>query len=545
MLAVNQISLELLEHLRKLLEERKIDPGIRILESLRPELAQIAAAHPLAGLAASCLAQWVDVGFDDHGLLEALVRKLEKHVRQSLPLQVYVHVRLAEGMLAMRREDASANQHLDAVINLEEEVEDGKLGIIARLWKARSLRKTGEYEQALQLSREALQRAEALQLSYLAAVLRTLESWMVFQKGEAQEASVILQAAEAVLHETDDYITLGNIQSAYGRIAMQEGRYEHALRYFEASIVFFERRPTLQGYLARSLSNMAQAKRNLALQLRRNLEAQHERERGTLLLSRRMKAGRLERMHELLTGALADLEKAGEIYHAAGNHHGSGNVAVNAAQVYLDRGDLDEAEARAGEAFRLGAKKGDFLVMCRARIVQAALQNARYEEEIGEGEDPSKHAQHAIDSAKEAVDLAEKTQSRHLVAEAQLCYGATLVNGFFQNTEAARACCSRAEAALGHDRHDALWEEVELLRARILHTGIEDPNLRAWSEGSVGGKSLQQVVGEFEELLIRRVWEREGRKVSRVAQELSVSPKKVRRVLRQLGLLSEFEAADS
>jgi DNA-binding NtrC family response regulator len=50
------------------------------------------------------------------------------------------------------------------------------------------------------------------------------------------------------------------------------------------------------------------------------------------------------------------------------------------------------------------------------------------------------------------------------------------------------------------------------------------------------------VVGEFEELLIRRIWEHEGRKVSRVAHKLAVSPKKVRRVLRHLGLLTDQAA---
>lgn len=78
-----------------------------------------------------------------------------------------------------------------------------------------------------------------------------------------------------------------------------------------------------------------------------------------------------------------------------------------------------------------------------------------------------------------------------------------------------------------------------MLRERILHGGVEDPNLRAWSQGAVGDKSLQEVVGRFEELLIRKVWEHEGRKVSRVAQRLAVSPKKVRRVLRHLGMLVE------
>jgi len=134
--------------------------------------------------------------------------------------------------------------------------------------------------------------------------------------------------------------------------------------------------------------------------------------------------------------------------------------------------------------------------------------------------------------------LGEHTESCRLLAQAHVCHGMTLVNGFFNNTELARACCDRAEAYLDHDRHDALWQEIEILRAKILHAGIEDPNLRAWSQGAIGDKSLETVVADFEELLIRRVWEREGRKVARVAHKLSVSPKKVRRVLRRLGLLA-------
>ena len=39
--------------------------------------------------------------------------------------------------------------------------------------------------------------------------------------------------------------------------------------------------------------------------------------------------------------------------------------------------------------------------------------------------------------------------------------------------------------------------------------------------------------------MISRVWEREGHKVSRVAEKLSVSPKKVRRVLQASGLWEE------
>jgi tetratricopeptide (TPR) repeat protein len=536
------LSSEQLQDLRRLLNERQIGAGISLLESYRPQLEQMKAGELNTGVALGTLAQWVDVGYEGGDLLHHLLMRFPPEKRPSLPLTDYIQLRMAEAVVAMRNEDLpEALEHLRAVLVLEKDMGDAKIAVIAGLWKARCLRKAGEYEQALEVTKQSMQLAESQKLPHLAALLRTLESWMVFQRGESKEAARILQEAEAVLRDTDDFITLGNIQSAYGRIALREGRYDHAMQYFESSIELFQRRSSMDGYLARSLTNIAQAKRFLALQLRRSIDARRERQRTNNqpepAEDKKDKAGQLERMYELLRNAQADLAKAEEIYRRRGNHHGIGNVDVNFAQICLELADLDMAEKRASEAFDLAASKADYLLMCRARIVQATVANARFEEQIGEADDPSRFAQLANDSAREAVALGERTESRRLVAQACICEGMTLVNGFFNNTEKARACCDRAETYLNNDRHDALWQEVEILRSRILHAGLEDPNLRAWSQGAVGDKSLQQVVADFEEVLIRRVWEREGRKVSRVANKLAVSPKKVRRVLRHLGLL--------
>ncbi len=537
------LPLEVLQQLRILIQERRIGPGTDLLEQYRPEFQNLTPADPGAGVAVGCLAQWVDVGFDDEGLLPNLLERFPRSLRDTLPLTDYIHVRMAEALVAMRREDlAEASRHLETALQIAEDLAEPRIASVATLWKARCLRKAGEYDQALAITRQGIGIASSLGSPYMAAVIRTLETWLLFQKGDTKGAVSILQEAEAVLRETDDFITLGNIQLTYGRIALREGRYDHALGYFEASIDLFKRRPSLQGYLARSLTNIAQAKRFLALQLRRSIDQKRERQRmGTgnrPALDGGGKAGQLDRMHELLRNAQADLAQADAIYKTAGNHHGAGNVDVNLAQIYLDLGNLDQAEQRASEAFDLASTKADFLLMCRARIVQAMVANARFEEEIGEGDDPSRFAQLAHDCAKEAVDLGERTESRRLLAQAHICRGMTLVNGFFHNTDLARNCCDRAEAYLDHDRHDALWQEIEILRAEILHAGVEDPNLRAWSQGAIGDKSLQAVVADFEELLIRKVWEHEGRKVSRVAHKLAVSPKKVRRVLRHLGLLT-------
>lgn len=536
------LSTETLQRLTSLLQERQIDAGIAVLEGCRGEFARMEPEEPGAAAAMGCLAQWVDVGFEGGDLLAGLLARFPKAGRQGLSLSGYIHLRLAEALAAMREENLpEALRHLEIALSVCDEVQDVKVAAVASLWKARCLRKAGEYEHALEVTRRGIQIAIEIGLAKMAAVMRTLESWLLFQKGETKPALAILQEAEAALRETDDLITLGNIQSTYGRIALREGRYDHAMQYFEASIAIFTQRGSLEGYLARSLTNTAQAKRFAALQLRRSIDARRERSRGQNRRgAKEDDSGQLERLHELLRNAQSDLARADAIYKRMGNHHGAGNADVNLASVYLDLGELDKADERAHEAFHLGATKADYLLMCRARVVEAMIANARFEEQIGESGEVSRFAQLAHDCAQEAVDLSERTESRRLRAQARICHGLTLVNGFFNNTEAARACCSRAEEYLDNDRHDALWQEVELLRAKILYSGVEDPNLRAWSQGEVGDKSLQAVVADFEELVIRRVWEREGRKVLRVAQRLSVSPKKVRRVLRRLGVMGEL-----
>ncbi|HWF45925.1 MAG TPA: hypothetical protein VG168_02880 [Bryobacteraceae bacterium] len=540
------IPLAQLDRLRCCLLNRQIGSGVGILTEFREGLEALDPSESAAGLAVGTLAQWVDVGFDDSGLLADLIGRFDTRQRNRLSLADYVHLRMAEARTAMAGEDtAEALRHLDFVLTMQGELEDQVLIAIADFWKARCFRRSGEYDRALEVIQRANELAVRLGTVHLGAVIRTVEGWLMFQKGKPKEASRLLQEANATLRECDDYIALGNIQSAYGRMARREGRYDHALQHFEASIDFFQKRAGLEGYLARSLTNIAQAKRLLALQIRRNMDAEWELRRHSedgRRVEGQPKAARLERMHQLLRQAQADLARAALIYDRGNTHHGSGNVRVNAAYIQLDRGNFDGAEDAAREAFELGATKADYILMCRARILQALVGNARFEEQIGEGEDSTRYAQVAHDCATEAVELAKHTQSRRLLGRAHICQGLTLVNGFFNNPELARVCLDRAETYLEQDRHDALWEEFLTLKTKILRAGTPDPNLRAWSEGAVGDKTLQEVVIEFEELLIPKVWEREDRKVSRVARRLSVSPKKVRRILRRLGLLAESEA---
>ena len=53
----------------------------------------------------------------------------------------------------------------------------------------------------------------------------------------------------------------------------------------------------------------------------------------------------------------------------------------------------------------------------------------------------------------------------------------------------------------------------------------------------IGDKTFREITDEFAELIIPKIWLREDRKIARVAKKLSISPKKVRRVLMRAGVL--------
>jgi len=60
----------------------------------------------------------------------------------------------------------------------------------------------------------------------MAAVMQVLEGVAFFSAGKWERSGAISQAAERVLAATDDHVTLGNIQSFYGRMARGKGRFD-------------------------------------------------------------------------------------------------------------------------------------------------------------------------------------------------------------------------------------------------------------------------------------------------------------------------------
>jgi tetratricopeptide (TPR) repeat protein len=531
---------DLLEELRQCLVLRKISSGIERLNSCRGLLDAPDARQENSAALVGYLAQWVDVGFGEAKLVKEMLSRFRKPERARLRLTDYVHLRMAESFVAMSQENFDqAADHLRVVLSLEDAIENKELVAIACFWTGRCHRREGRYQDALNYVVRGRRLASELKYPKMSAVMQVLEGWIAFQEEKTGEALRILDEADATLADTDDYLTLGNIQSAYGRIARRQGRFQQALSHFEKAIEQYRQRNSQHNNVARSLVNMAYVKRLLALQLSTRIDSHAARQRNgrskakNTVSHKTQERSSFQRLHEEALGHLTD---ALNIYARYDDHRGTGAIHITHGYVYLDQGDLDRASSKAATAFHLGSQKRDYILRARARILQSAICGAQFDEEL-EVVSCDHPAQAANDYARDAVEYAKHTQSRRLLAKAYISLGLALSNDFFDDPATARQCCERAATFLNPDNQDYVWRDLQTLKKKLLRTGEMDSTLREWSQGIVGQKTFQQINEEFAGIIIPSVWKHEGRKIARVASRLSISPKKVRRVLRNLGIL--------
>jgi tetratricopeptide (TPR) repeat protein len=538
------IDSKFVKDLGRALNLRHISEGVDILNKSENALANLPPTHPHATEVLLLVAQWLDVGYQNQHLLDELLHKFPPECRRRLALEDFLRLRMAEGFRALSAEEIDhAIDTFEFVLRAERELPDEHLSTLAHFWKGRAHRKKGEYEIALREMVSARELAQKnREFTMLTAVIQIHESWVLFQKGLRKEALRLLAHAETALRGTDHYLALGNIESARGRIVRRAGEYVKALEHFDRAIAIYSSGDPNHRSLARTLVNSAYVKRLLALQLRRRIDAA-ARKPNLLRRSREREPGANDptvlrtRHQELCSEAMGQLRQARKIYALHGHSAGIGTVIVNSGFLHLDRGDIDRAAREAMEAYRVGHEKNDHILMARARVLQAAAENAKVEEQLGEDVDTALHADHAKQFSEEALELARHTQNRRLLAGAFIARGATAANEFFQDWDQARRCANEAAGLMGAGENDHLADELAALKSRINQaSGIND-TLRGWSEGALGDKTFQQVTEEFAEIVIPKVWLREERKVSRVAQSLSISPKKVRRILRNAGLL--------
>jgi len=532
-----------LDQLKEDIAWRRIDSGLQRLQARKDLVESCNPSQKGAGVLLGYLAQWVDIGFARPALIQQILARFSDTNRETLSVLEYAHVRMADGLVATSEEEyARAIRDFETVLALEDAIRDKQVISIANYWIGRCLRRQGRYNDALGYVAKAKGLALRLRYPKMAAVMQVLEGWIAFQEGKPEEAARILDEAEEVLAETDDYITRGNISSAYGRIARRQGNYDQALSRFVKAIDEYGKRDPYNRNLARSYVNIAFVKRLLALQLRNKIDmeaarSRKKRARGTAAAPFRKLPAR-EHLSRLREEAFEHLTKAREIYDRYDDHRGNGNVHVTFGYVYLDNGELDRAASVAATAFSLGAEKKDNVLKGRARILQCAVECAKYEEQIEEGASGGRTSRLACEFAREALEFAKNTQNRRLIAKAHVALGLALCLDFPDDMEAVQRCAEEATALLQPASQDYVGRELQELKRKLRAAATVNPTLREWSEGIIGSKSFQQVSEEFAKIVIPKVWRREGCKVARVAARLSISPKKVRRILRDLGLLT-------
>jgi tetratricopeptide (TPR) repeat protein len=544
------IGTQFVKDLNRALNQRRVAEGVAMLDKEEGAWARLLPKQAHATELLLLLAQWIDVGYRDYHLLDAILARFPAECRRRLPLDDYLRLRMVEGFRALSAEEAdSAIETLDFVLRAERGAEDVHLMTLAHFWKGRAHRKKGEYEIAL---REIVSARELAQGSrenaMFTAVIQIHEAWLLFQKGMKKDALRLLAHAETVLKTSDHCLALGNIESARGRIVRRAGEYAKALEHFDRAIAIYSDGNPNHRNLARALVNAAHVKRLLALQLRKRIDARSRkpnRMRGVSLTaaSPAGPSSLRARYQQLCQEAMLQLQRAREIYVLHGHSGGLGAVIVNSGYLHLDGGDIDRAAREALEAYRIGHEKNDQILMARARVLETATENARIEEQLGEDVDIALHANRAKQFSEEALALAKHTQNRRLVAAAYIARGMTAGNEFFQEWDLAKRCASEATDLIGAGENDHLLDDLAALKSHIMQaSGIND-TLRGWSEGMVGDKTFQQVTKEFAEIVIPKVWLREDRKISRVAQCLSISPKKVRRILRNAGFVDTLDEA--
>jgi tetratricopeptide (TPR) repeat protein len=528
-----------LRQLREDIAFRRIDSGIQLLRQHREFIESCGPKQKNAAVFIGHLAQWVDIGFAKPGLVKELLGRFPSQLRVGLSVRDFVHLQMAEGFVAMcEQEDEAAIRHFQIVLAIQSEIQDQDLITIANFWIGRCYRRLSRYHDALVYIIQAREAATKAKHFRTVAVIQVLEGWILFQEGRTSEAAKILSGAEELLAETDDYVARGNLNSTYSRIARRNGDFDEALRRSEFAIQEFKKRDEVHRNLARSLVNNAFVKRLIALESSEKIDSEVARARN-IPGKKKLPNGfdiqdDREHVKALREEAIRDLIEAGAISSRHHDFRGEGDVQITHGYIHLDDGDLDLATTWAAAAYKLGNDKKDIVLKARSRILQSAIETAKVEEQIIERSGSRRSIRLACEYAREAVEYAKDTQNRQLIAQALVTLGLALVNE--GDMDGALACCDQTTELLKSDTRDQAWKDLQVLKTKLNRAGGIEAILREWSRGSVGNRTFQQITEDFAAIVIPKVWRHEGCKISRVAARLSISPKKVRRILRSQGI---------
>lgn len=537
------VPMRFLNQLREHYGHRRVDEGFRLLQANKHLIDACGPQQINGGVFLGHFCQWLFIGFQAPDRIVELIKRFPASCRENLPLRDYLYLRLADGYAALVQGNGELQiHHLQAALEIEDDIKQKELKVTANFWIAACLRRLGRYRDALEYVYRARDAATDAKYRESRAVIQVLESWIYFEQGNATEAERLLAEAEKVLLKTDDYADRGYVYFIYGRIARRRGQYYEALRFFQRSIDEYSHRYGQGRSVARCLVNMAFVKRLLALrtQTKMDWETARRRRGGPAKLNITADSRRNnEKVHitKLREQGFEHLAKAKELCTQLSDYIGLVNIHTTAGYLHLDNGDFDQANTESDAAYQIAQRKADRVLLARTRILQSAVERAKFEELLEEGPGSVRYAQLAEEFARDALQNAQGTQNERLLAQAYVTLGLALCMGAANNTDEIWQYSEQAAALLKPEDQDYLSAELATLKKKVGSITVADPLLGEWSQGLVGNKTFSQINREFATIIIPNVWEREGRRISRTAARLSISPKKVRKILQARGLL--------
>jgi tetratricopeptide (TPR) repeat protein len=426
----------------------------------------------------------------------------------------------ADALLKFHLEDYEGAQTL-----LEQVKHDADRGnctemmTVSRYYLGRVLWKRVKYREALEYISDAKRRDLEANNQARAAAIELVEAWLLFETGEIEQSKSVLSNARARLenltkpiagaNRTDHLIELGNILSFQGRLHREAGEYDKALDLFAEAISVYAKHDPGHRNVARAHFNAGFVYRLLARSCS----------------YRKPKKAELpqicEQLEQLRFKAFTELKIAQEIYELdpKRNARGLGKIHNVRALLFFDSGQYTKAEEEARKAFGYGQSKNDKMVMADARIIQSTL--------VLDGSKGFYDAQLALELAKEAIDYAEDTGNRRLLARAIIRKGLALLEPPNVDRLAAHRCWEEAQDRLIREDRDYLRDSLAVLEQALRKYKQMDQTIMRVSAANIRGRSLTEIHEEVDEKVIQFVYQSCGDNIQKTARTLQMHPRKV------------------
>ena len=338
---------------------RRIDSGTARIAGCRPIFEQFDPSAKNSSVFLAVAARWCDITDAGPEPIRKMLATYDEAARSRFSVADYVRVRMAEGMVALKEDHLDkAIEDFEIALKLADQASAADVLALSNYWTGRCLRRKGKYEDALKYVRKGREIQFSRGHVHCSAAMRVLEGLILVETDESKAAIEQLRAAEAVLIETDDYITLGNIQSTYGRTLQREGHYRQAIEHYSRAIEHFQKRDTKGAHIARAEVDASFTRIQVARHLRRNIDVYAvDRQKNTGRPSAR--AVQVKELAKLSEAVLANLDRAASIYERCKDVRGLARVHLYRGLLRHVVGELDLAMQEATKAYASAESKQD------------------------------------------------------------------------------------------------------------------------------------------------------------------------------------------